>query len=340
LILYLGTSSIKRWNEESMIEKEKIVYGRKIDWSGIMAGTVVSFSLLFLFYLLGVGVGILENQSWSESPFLTGSDGRVWGWISFGVSILLGGIVAARFSGVSSVFAGGMQGLLSWSLLLIVSVFWSPFFIRYSDPATEILQGLSDYPENSSSDIEPDGDPDINRIFRTMKNDLYHLMEIPPVSTKQYSAIRDTETVDPMAEKNLSNMFPGQMYSGYNTGLYLEEMEIGEDQGKGSSSRNLGSTADIRTELAEHTDLSEEEIDRMMRLWWLVYSENLNQVEQMYIEREQYKKGKNHHRNRRSAAGRNGMLILLLIGSGAVLGFVGGLIGTPSPKVRTIVKRE
>src|SRR5690625_7855457 len=82
-----------------MIEKEKIVYGRKIDWSGIMAGTVVSFSLLFLFYLLGVGVGILENQSWSESPFLTGSDGRVWGWISFGVSILLGGIVAARFSG-------------------------------------------------------------------------------------------------------------------------------------------------------------------------------------------------------------------------------------------------
>src|SRR5690625_5352467 len=117
--------------EEYINENKKIVYEWKIEWSEIMVGIVVSFSLLFLFYLLGVGVGILENQSWSESPFLTGSDGRVWGWISFGVSILLGGIVAARFSGVSSVFAGGMQGRLSWSLLLVVPVFWSRFVIRY-----------------------------------------------------------------------------------------------------------------------------------------------------------------------------------------------------------------
>jgi uncharacterized protein involved in cysteine biosynthesis len=96
----------------------------RISWGGVIAGALVAISISFLLNLLGIGIGLTSIDPLTDSqPFDGLGIGTVIWWILSNLAALyVGGLVAARASGLTSATDGGIHGFLAWGLYLIISI--------------------------------------------------------------------------------------------------------------------------------------------------------------------------------------------------------------------------
>ena len=99
---------------------------RRISPWAVLAGAIVGVVVLFLFGLLGLGVGLATiDPAGGDTPGLGAlSIGTaIWGIISFLIALFAAGWIAARLAGDPKKLDGLLHGVVAWALTTLV-VMW------------------------------------------------------------------------------------------------------------------------------------------------------------------------------------------------------------------------
>lgn len=96
---------------------------RRVSWSAVFAGVVISLITQFLLSMLGVGIGVSTID-----PLTGGTPGMtafsvsagVWWTVSGIISAFVGGWVAGRLSGTPSPVSATLHGLVTWATSMLV----------------------------------------------------------------------------------------------------------------------------------------------------------------------------------------------------------------------------
>jgi len=99
-----------------------------VSWAAVFGGAVVALSLQMLFTILGAGIGAAAIDPYDRQNPLKGvpTGAMVWWLVTGLISLFIGGWVSGKLSGATtltdaSFTAGGMHGLLMWSLATVLT---------------------------------------------------------------------------------------------------------------------------------------------------------------------------------------------------------------------------
>ena len=100
---------------------------RRISWAAVAAGAVTAMAIQILLAMLGAGIGASTVDATvpgqTPSAALLGSSAAIWWGAASLISLMAGGWVAGRLSGVFRSAEGGMHGMLTWAVTVIATVY-------------------------------------------------------------------------------------------------------------------------------------------------------------------------------------------------------------------------
>ncbi|WP_207460123.1 hypothetical protein [Azospirillum sp. SYSU D00513] len=101
---------------------------RRVSWSAVFAGVVLTLAIQLLLSMLGVGVGMTTidpaaGANGLPEPTSFSMGAGIWWTVSYMIALAVGGYVAARLAGVSLRGDGMIHGLLTWAFALLVSAY-------------------------------------------------------------------------------------------------------------------------------------------------------------------------------------------------------------------------
>ena len=99
---------------------------KRVSWSAIFAGVVVTLSAQLLLSLLGVAIGLgTIDPATADTPGATslGIGAGLWWLVSTIVSLVLGGYTAAWLAGIGRRFDGMLHGLVTWGVTLLLTLY-------------------------------------------------------------------------------------------------------------------------------------------------------------------------------------------------------------------------
>jgi hypothetical protein len=106
-------------------------YGRgtfvkRIAWSAVFAGVLVAIVSQLLLTLLGLGIGLSTiDPTTEQNPTAgLGIGSAVWYAISSLLSLFAGGWVAGRLASSPQMFDGIIHGVLTWSLVTLITIYF------------------------------------------------------------------------------------------------------------------------------------------------------------------------------------------------------------------------
>ncbi|AUD02907.1 hypothetical protein [Spirosoma pollinicola] len=99
---------------------------KRISWSAIFAGVLVTIVAQMLFTLLGLGIGLSTVDPVAEQNPAAGlgTGSAVWYIISSLLSLLMGGWIAGRLASAPRLFDGIIHGVLTWCLATLVTIYF------------------------------------------------------------------------------------------------------------------------------------------------------------------------------------------------------------------------
>ena len=99
----------------------------RISWGAIAAGAVTALAVQILLAMLGTGIGASTVDAMApggtSSATALGGGAAIWWVITSLVSLMVGGWVAGRLSGVTRTAEGGMHGMLTWAVAVLAMVY-------------------------------------------------------------------------------------------------------------------------------------------------------------------------------------------------------------------------
>lgn len=99
---------------------------KRVSWSAIFAGVVVTLSAQLLLSLLGVAIGLgTIDPATADTPGAAslGIGAGLWWLVSTIVSLVLGGYTAAWLAGIARRFDGMLHGLVTWGVTLLLTFY-------------------------------------------------------------------------------------------------------------------------------------------------------------------------------------------------------------------------
>ena len=101
--------------------------GWRLSWGAIFAGAVIVLAVQLLLSLLGVGIGasMVDPTQGGGTPDASsyGTGAGIWWAVSYIVALIAGGYVASRLAGAFAPLDGMLQGLVTWGVALMVTVY-------------------------------------------------------------------------------------------------------------------------------------------------------------------------------------------------------------------------
>lgn len=97
---------------------------KSISWLAIFACTLVVLSILLILNLIGlwVGLGVIEPTDEANPMSGVGIGSIIWWVLSNLIALFAGGFVAARVGVSFTDISGALQGILTWALYTILSI--------------------------------------------------------------------------------------------------------------------------------------------------------------------------------------------------------------------------
>lgn len=99
---------------------------QRISWSAVFAGVLVAVVTQMLLTLLGVGIGLSTVDPVQERNPVAGLGigSAIWYVVSSLLSLFVGGWVAGRLASTPRLFDGVIHGLLTWSLVTLLTIYF------------------------------------------------------------------------------------------------------------------------------------------------------------------------------------------------------------------------
>ncbi|MFN7140635.1 MAG: hypothetical protein ACK4UN_14965, partial [Limisphaerales bacterium] len=98
---------------------------KRISWSAVFAGVVVTIMVALLLNLLGVGIGMHTiNPTTQADPMAgLGIGAAIWWVVSSLIALYAGGCVAGRLAGVTRTYDATIHGVLVWGLVTLLTFY-------------------------------------------------------------------------------------------------------------------------------------------------------------------------------------------------------------------------
>lgn len=100
--------------------------GWRLSWGAILAGAIIVLAIQFLLSLLGLGIGfgtVEPTQGGTPDASSLGMGAGIWWAVSYVLALIAGGYVAARLAAAYAPLDGMLQGLVTWAVALMVTLF-------------------------------------------------------------------------------------------------------------------------------------------------------------------------------------------------------------------------
>jgi hypothetical protein len=112
--------------EDRPLGMGRMDFMNRISWSAVFAGVLVAIVTQMLLSLLGLGVGLSTiNPVTEQNPTEgLGIGSAIWYIISSLLSLFLGGWVAGRLASAPRLFDGVIHGILTWSLVTLLTIYF------------------------------------------------------------------------------------------------------------------------------------------------------------------------------------------------------------------------
>ncbi|KQR92710.1 hypothetical protein ASG01_10925 [Chryseobacterium sp. Leaf180] len=98
---------------------------KRLSWSSVFAGVLISMVILISLNLLGLGIGLSSiDPKTEENPTAgLGTGSAIWYFVSTLVALFIGGWIAGRLAPVRRSFDGIIHGLLTWSVITLITFY-------------------------------------------------------------------------------------------------------------------------------------------------------------------------------------------------------------------------
>jgi hypothetical protein len=99
----------------------------RLSWGAVLAGALLALIIQLSLNLLGIAIGattIHPETHDSASPQTLATGAAFWVGLSTLISLFVGGWVAARFAGIPNQIDGVLHGVVVWSLVMLISLFF------------------------------------------------------------------------------------------------------------------------------------------------------------------------------------------------------------------------
>ncbi|HEX8425053.1 hypothetical protein [Hymenobacter sp.] len=102
-----------------------VPFVRRISWGAVLAGAVLALVIQLALSLLGLGIGLGTVDPLEEQNPMSGIGigAAIWWVVSMLVSLYIGGSVAARLAGMPRRTDGLLHGLLTWSVVTLLTFY-------------------------------------------------------------------------------------------------------------------------------------------------------------------------------------------------------------------------
>lgn len=99
---------------------------RRISWSSVFAGVLIAVVVQIALSLLGIGIGLstLDVKTEAHPANGLGIGSAIWYVVASLISLFAGGFVAGRLAQSRNTFDGVIHGLLSWSLITLITLYF------------------------------------------------------------------------------------------------------------------------------------------------------------------------------------------------------------------------
>ncbi|QJD77722.1 hypothetical protein [Spirosoma rhododendri] len=104
----------------------RTTFVKRIAWSAVFAGVLVAIVSQLLLTLLGLGIGLgtIDPMTEQNPTAGLGVGSAVWYAVSSLLSLFAGGWVAGRLASSPQLFDGVIHGVLTWSLVTLITIYF------------------------------------------------------------------------------------------------------------------------------------------------------------------------------------------------------------------------
>ena len=99
---------------------------KRISWSSVFAGVLIAVVVQITLSLLGIGIGLstLDVTTEAHPANGLGIGSAIWYVLASLISLFAGGFVAGRLAQSRNTFDGVIHGLLTWSLITLITLYF------------------------------------------------------------------------------------------------------------------------------------------------------------------------------------------------------------------------
>lgn len=229
-----------------------------ISWSAIFAGAVIAIATQFMFGLLGAGLG-MAGADFKDGVDLgqLGTGALIWFFVTFLVSLFIGGYSASRLSANIRKGAGAWNSAVVWALVVGLNL------AAASSGVSKLGQGIA----KSVDFMTPEGDINITEAlggfsFEEVRNDVDELLretnneELKAVASQEYEDLKEAAkeagerlVKEPNSISRVVDEFEQKAQAS------LEDIQQSLDQ------------EDLAQAISAKTEMSQEEAQRAIESW-------------------------------------------------------------------------
>lgn len=130
----METTSLHKQNENLAQSERELMNSSKtaiisiesISWSSIIAGMLIAIVIQICLSLLGIGIGLstIDAKTETNPTDGLGIGTGIWYFLSSLISVFAGAWIAGRLAQTRRLFDGIIHGLLTWSLITLVTLYF------------------------------------------------------------------------------------------------------------------------------------------------------------------------------------------------------------------------
>jgi amino acid transporter len=93
----------------------------RLDWSALFAGTIIGWGAMLLFSLVGMILGLSVIDPFASRPVASTAGAAIWGALSAGMSSFIGAFAVVRLAGERRRSESLVHGVVSWGMSLLLA---------------------------------------------------------------------------------------------------------------------------------------------------------------------------------------------------------------------------
>ncbi len=317
----------------------------RISWGAIFAGGLTALAISILLNLLGVGLGFSTIDPLQESGTLhgLGTGALIWWIIANLIALFGGGFVAGRMSGFPSKTDGGLHGFLAWGFYATVSFYFLATFVGgvvsgitgtigsvfSSDDQQKVIIEIQDAREQSEKTADYSYSEVKNQIFQVI-NKAERLDILPKETSEEAKEI--LEEGKSTANEMFRDLNLDRKVDEFFNDLSFEIDEDGNLNIEVEGDQDYFKKGELKEYLAENTNLTEEEINKMIGEWEEQIDAAIQKAEEIYAEAKQ--KAVKIGDRTADALAKASIYSFIVFLLGAIAAYFGGVAGSPSHLVK------